>query len=235
MNKLIVVSGGTKGIGRAILEKFMSQGYDVATCARNTNELLALKLELQSNFPTQKVLVFTANLAQKSETKAFAQAVLALHQPIDVLVNNTGVFLQGSVLTEPDGSLEQQIETNVYSAYYLTKYLIDNMIEQKNGYVVNICSIASLVAYKASGSYSISKFAMLGFSKTLREELKAHHIKVSSIMPGAVFTDSWAGVPIAQERFMQTSDIAEIIWTCNQLSPAAVIEEIIMRPMEGDF
>jgi short-subunit dehydrogenase len=235
MNKLIVVSGGTRGIGRAIIQKFMSQGYDVATCARNTNELLALKLALESDFPSQKVFIFTADLALKTQTKAFANEVLALNRPIDVLVNNTGVFVQGSILTEDDGLLEQQIETNVYSAYYLTKYLIDNMIAQKNGYVVNICSIASLMAYKASGSYSISKFAMLGFSKSLREELKPHHIKVSSVMPGAVFTDAWAGVPIAEERFMKANDIAEILWTCNQLSPAAVVEEIVMRPMEGDF
>jgi short-subunit dehydrogenase len=137
MNKLIVVSGGSRGIGKAIIQKFAQGGFDVATCSRNLNELSALKLAIESEFSSQKCHIFEADLSQSTQTKAFAAFVLALQQPIEVLVNNTGVFLAGSLLTETDGMLEQQIETNVYSAYYLAKALLPNMIANKKGYLAD--------------------------------------------------------------------------------------------------
>jgi short-subunit dehydrogenase len=109
------------------------------------------------------------------------------------------------------------------------------MINQKNGHIFNMCSVASLMAYPNGGSYSISKFALLGFSKCLREEMKPFNIKVTSIMPGAVLTDSWAGVDIPEERFMRAEDVAKTIWTAYHLSDSAVIEEIVMRPQKGDI
>ena len=107
------------------------------------------------------------------------------------------------------------------------------MKARKTGTIINICSIASLQAY--GGSYSISKFAMLGFSKNLREELKEHGIRVISVMPGAVLTDSWAGVDLPKERFMSPEDVAEIVWTSCFVSKRTVIEDIVMRPQLGDI
>ena len=102
-------------------------------------------------------------------------------------------------------------------------------------HIFNVCSIASLAAYAGSGSYSISKFALLGFSKSLREELKKDRIKVTSIMPGATYTSSWEGVGLPESRFMGAKDVADTIWSAYSLSPSAVIEDIIMRPLEGDI
>jgi short-subunit dehydrogenase len=110
---------------------------------------------------------------------------------VDILINNAGIFTPGSIYNEEDGLLQSMIETNVYSAYHLTRCLVPKMIEAKQGHIFNMCSIASLNAYANGGSYSISKFALLGFSKNLREELKPHHIKVTAVSPGAVMSDSW--------------------------------------------
>ena len=91
------------------------------------------------------------------------------------------------------------------------------------------------MAYPNGGSYSISKFALLGFSKVLREEMKPHGIKVTSIMPGAAWSDSWQGADFPVERLMQASDVAKAVWGCYDLSPAAVVEDLILRPQLGDL
>ena len=98
-----------------------------------------------------------------------------------------------------------------------------------------MCSVASLGAYENGGSYSISKFALNGFSQNLREEMKAHHIKVTAVFPGAVMTDSWGDYDNTSNRIMQANDIAKMIYAAAQLSPQACVEEILIRPQLGDL
>ena len=98
-----------------------------------------------------------------------------------------------------------------------------------------MCSLASYKAYKNGGIYSISKFALLGLSKTLREELKPYDIKVTAIMPGATLTDSWQGVDLPENRFSKPEDIAELIYTITHISKLSVVEELIIRPQLGDI
>jgi short-subunit dehydrogenase len=232
--KLAIISGGTKGIGRAIAEQFAKNDFDLVISARNEADLQALQTFIETTFAV-KCFIKKADLSIKSEVLALTEFVLSLKQEIGVLVNNAGTFIPGNVHQEADGILEKLIETNLYSAYYLTKGLSSSMMEQKSGHIFNICSVASLKAYPNGGSYSISKFALLGFSKVLREEMKPFGIKVTSVMPGAVYTDSWAGAGIPEERFMKTTDIAQTIWSAFCLSKNAVIEDIILRPQEGDI
>ena len=108
------------------------------------------------------------------------------------------------------------------------------MIKVGRGHIFNICSIASLQAYSQGGSYSISKFALDGFSKNLRLELKDKGIKVTGVYPGATFTNSWAGSGVEPSRIMEAQDIAKMILAATQLSPQAVVEDIVMRPLLGD-
>ncbi len=234
MQKLAVVSGGTRGIGRAIVEQFAQNGFDVVISARKQADLFDLQAFIEKTYSV-KCFIKQVDLSIKAQVFELSDFILSLNRPIDVLVNNAGTFLPGNVHEEADGILEQLIETNLYSAYYLTRGLSKSMIEQKNGHIFNICSVASLKAYPNGGSYSISKFALLGFSKVLREEMRNFGIKVTSIMPGAVFTDSWAGAGIPEERFMKVADVAQTIWSAYCLSKNTVIEEIIMRPQEGDI
>lgn len=233
-NGLVVISGATKGIGRAIAEKFASQNYPIAVCARNEKDLEELKSLIVNKY---KVKCFTKkiDMSVKSEVLEFGKAIEELNIPVSVLVNNAGVFMPGKIIDEPEGALETQIDTNLYSAYYLTRSLLPLILKSDNAHVFNVCSIASLMAYANSSSYSISKFAMLGFSKSLREELKQFKVKVTSLMPGATYTSSWAGVDLPEERFMKADDVADIIWASYNLSPQAVVEEIVLRPIEGDL
>jgi len=104
-----------------------------------------------------------------------------------------------------------------------------------NKHIFNICSIASVQAYSNGGSYSISKFALLGFSKNLREELKPHNIKVTAVLPGAAYTDSWIGSGIDENRIMEANDVAAMVFAASQLSTKACVEEILLRPQLGDL
>ena len=168
MNKLLVVTGGTKGIGRAIIEKFLNNGFDAATCARNSNELATLKRQLSTR---SDVHTFKADLSDKRQVQGFIEFVQALNRPVDVLVNNAGYFVPGEVTTEPEGTLEDMMNANLYSAYNTTRGIVKGMKRVKSGHIFNNCSIASIKAYANGGSYTITKFALLGFSKCLREEL----------------------------------------------------------------
>ena len=109
------------------------------------------------------------------------------------------------------------------------------MQERGAGAVFNICSTASLMAYNNGGSYCMSKFALYGFSKVLREEMKPHNIRVTAVLPGATFTASWEGVDIPEARFMPAEDVAEMIYQTYAMSDRTVVEDIIMRPLLGDM
>jgi short-subunit dehydrogenase len=231
MDKSIVISGGSQGIGKALVKKFLQEGYRVFTCSRSQDKLNALANE----FSNPLLHTFAADLSDKKQVQAFAAWVLNQTKTIDLLVNNSGVFLPGQIQNEEDGVLEKQIETNLYSAYHLTRAFLPSFLSQKSGHIFNMCSTASITAYTLGGSYCISKFALLGMTKVLREETKTQGIRVTAILPGATLTPSWDGVELPASRFIPADDIATTIWAAYQMSPSTVLEEILIRPQLGDI
>ena len=235
MRKLSVVTGGAQGIGRAIIEKFVAEGFDAATCSRHLKELEALKSAVEKTHPGSALFIRQADLSKKPEAISFSEWVLSLKRPVAVLVNNAGYFVPGEISDEPDGNIESMIDANLYSAYHTTRGLVADMKRIRSGHIFNMCSIASFQAYKNGGSYAISKFALLGFSKCLREELKPYSIRVTAVMPGATMTRSWEGAGLPDERFINVRDIADAVYGAYALSLNTVVEEIIIRPQEGDI
>lgn len=233
----IVITGGSRGLGKAIAEIFADdrQGHTLILSARSSEALERFARELQSRYPHNRVLHFAADLAVKEEALALSKWILSHVPRVDILINNAGSFVPGNVGDEPDGALEQMMAVNLYSAYHLTRSLLPAMKRNRSGHIFNMCSIASLKAYPNGGAYSISKFALLGFSKNLREELKEHNIKVTAVMPGATFTDSWAGSGVPESRIMEAKDIAAMVYNAAHLSPQATVEEIVVRPQLGDL
>jgi short-subunit dehydrogenase len=234
MAKLLVVTGGSRGIGKAILERFAASGFDVCTCSRSKADLGKVSRELSEQYGIS-AHYFVADMSVKEQVKAFTSFVTSLKRPVDVLVNNAGYFLSGQVIDEPDGTLEAMIQSNLYSAYYTTRGLAPGMREAGAGHIFNICSIASIKAYPNGASYAISKHAMLGLSKVLREELKPYGVRVTAVLPGAVLTDSWKDAGLPEERFITVQDVAEAVWSAHLLSPRSVVEEILIRPQLGDI
>lgn len=235
MTKTAVITGATKGIGRAIAERLAGEGYHLAINSRNNEDLENLRVTFAEAYPDIEVHTKATDMSIKSEVFKFGSWVTSVFDQVDVLVNNAGFFIPGKLADEEDGALEAMMNTNLYSAYYLSRSLVHDMIEQKKGHIFNICSIASIIAYPNGGSYSISKFAMLGFSKVLREELKETGVKVTSILPGATWSNSWQGVDLPTARLMQANDVAEAVVSATRMSPSAVVEEIILRPQLGDL
>jgi len=231
-NMNIVITGASKGLGKAFAKAFANSNNTLLLCARNIKDLENTVSELSNKDVT--IYFKAVDLSIKNEAIEFGNWCLTYGTP-DILINNAGSFEPGSVNNEVDGVIEKMIETNLYSAYHLTRSLLPQMMGKKQGHIFNISSIASIQAYANGGSYSISKFAMLGFSKNLREEMKPHNIKVTSVLPGAVYTDSWKGSGIDENRIMQDDDIAKMVLAASQLSPQACVEEIILRPQLGDL
>jgi short-subunit dehydrogenase len=235
----IVITGASKGIGKAIADIFASNGHNLFLCSRGEVALYKTVEELMTKYPSVTIKAKPFDLSKKEEAIAFGNWCLSFSMP-DILVNNAGLFEPGSVHNEPDGLLESQIATNLYSAYHVTRTVLPKMMERHSstgtgGHIFNMCSIASLHAYANGGAYSISKFAMHGFSKNLREEMKPYGIKVTSVHPGAVLSDSWGNYDNSSKRIMEADDIAKMIFAASQLSVQACVEDIIIRPQLGDL
>ncbi len=230
----VLITGASKGIGKAIAAKFAAAGHTLLLCSRGDKQLYDTVSMLQTHYPQCIVKAKLVDMRVKEEAREFGVWSLVSGVP-DIVINNAGQFLPGSIYEEGDGVLEQMIEVNLYSAYHLTKTVLPAMIAAGRGHIFNICSIASLQAYANGGSYSISKFALLGFSKNLREELKPHGIKVTAVCPGATLSGSWDGFEIDPQRIMEAEDIAKMVYAATLLSPQAVVEDIIMRPQPGDL
>jgi len=230
----VFITGASKGLGKACAEKFAAQQHHLFLCSRNENVLQATKQELSKKYSNNNIHVMATDISKKENAIAFGNYCLQFGVP-GILINNAGSFLPGNIHEEKDGTFETMLATNVHSAYYLTRTVLPKMMQAKSGHIFNMCSIASLAAYKNGGSYSISKFALLGFSKNLREELKSYNIKVTAVIPGAVYTDSWSGSGVSPERIMHVNDVAEMVYAASLLSPQACVEEIVMRPQLGDL
>ena len=236
----IVITGASRGIGKAVAAAFAAAGHHLYLSARNEATLQHTITELQNQFPSLTIKGLAKDLSVKEDVESFGQWLLDQNIRIDVLVNNAGTYLPGGIHHESEGVLEKMMDINLYSAYHLTRKLLPVIIHQEiingaRGHIFNLCSIASQQAYPNGGAYGISKYAVYGFSKNLREEMKTHFVKVTAILPGAVLTDSWGDFDNSEHRIMEAKDIATMIFTSSQLSPGACAEEIIIRPQLGDL
>ena len=230
-----IITGASRGLGKAMAERFAAGGCHLALIARDEKRLEAVQAELETRYPGTRVQCFPVDMSKEAEVLSLGRGLVEAGLDIDVLINNAGQFLPGSVHDEPQGVLEQLMAVNLYGAYHLTRQLLPAMMARRSGHIFNICSVASFKAYPNGGAYSITKYALAGFSANLREELKPYNIKVTTVYPGAAYTDSWAGSGVDPQRIMSAADVAEMVYTASRLSPQATVEEILLRPQLGDL
>jgi short-subunit dehydrogenase len=235
----VIITGASRGLGKAIAELFAENGHNLSLTSLSEKRLYEAVQDLMNRFPAVTIKAKPFDLRKKEQAKEFGNWCLQNFIP-DILVNNAGSFAGSNVNDEEEGALEEMIETNLYSAYYVTRAVVPEM-KKKNAstgsasHIFNMSSIAGLKAYPGGGSYSISKYALHGFSVNLREELKPYNIKVTTVFPGAAYTDSWASSGIPKKRFIEAADIAKMIYAASQLSFSACVEDIIIRPQLGDI
>ncbi len=227
MNALI--TGATKGIGRAIAIELAKNGYNIVACARNEEDLSTLKKDLLL-FGVD-VFTFKVECAIKAELLSFLESALAVAKNFDVLVNNVGMYMPGNLLTEDDENFELQQLVNTNAAYYLSKTVGRLMVERNKGHIFNICSVASKAPVDHAGSYSVTKAAMLSLNHVLRKELAPHQVKVTAFVPGSTYTASWEGTELEQSKFVQPEDIAKLVNVILNLSAGANVDEVEISPL----
>lgn len=230
----VLITGATKGIGRAIAERFASAGARLAVTARTQVDVESLQQHLEKSYPGTEVLPIVADVGDAEDISRISDAIEEKWGRIDVLINNAGLFIQDDLLKEAESNLDRSLQVNLYGPYRLCRALVPMMPAAGKGHIINICSVAAKIAFPNSGSYVISKHALLGLTRALRLELREKGIKVTAMLPGATWTSSWEGADIDSNRLMQPEDVAEAVFAIWKLGPGTVVEEMQLRPQLGD-
>ncbi len=235
MSHNAVITGATKGIGLALAEYFAAKGFDLALSARTETDLLAVQAQLKEKYPERSILIQATDFAKPDQIAAFIDKIQQTWSKVDVLINNAGIFYQGEMLSEPADHLSQMMQVNVLAPYQICRAFAPQMKTAGKGHIFNICSVASKKVFRGSGSYATTKFALLGLTKALRQELLDSQVKVTAVLPGATWTASWEGSGISPSRLMAPEDVAKAVWQAWNMSPSVVLEELVLRPQQGDL
>ncbi len=230
-----LITGATKGIGLAIAKALAQQGISLAICSRNDQDLWAVKEALLHINPNIKVFTRVADCSLREDVLSFAAEAEQELKAIQIIINNAGLFLPGSILDEDENALQKQLDLNVFPAYHLYRYFGKKLMTAGGGHIFNICSVASKNVVANAGSYSVTKFALLGLNHTMREEMKAHQVKVTAILPGSTLTNSWGGTTVPPEKFVLPEDVAAAVINCLKMSAGANVDELIIQTATGEI
>jgi short-subunit dehydrogenase len=233
--KNALITGATKGIGRAIAFAFAKQGLNLAICSRRDKDLTEMQQQLLHLNPNIKVFTQVADCSIKQQVNDFARAAEQQLGFIHVLVNNVGVFEYSSILDDDHDALTRQMNTNVMPAYELYRYFGKTMMAARDGYIFNICSIASIAPTTNAGTYGVTKAALYSLSNIMRLEMQEHNVKVTAILPGSTLTESWAGTDLSPDRFVSAQDVASAIISCYNMSSGANVDEVVIKPVLGQL
>jgi len=230
-----LITGATKGIGLAIAKALVREGVNLAICSRNDKDLWVVKEALLEINPHVKIFARVADCSLPDEVRSFAAEAEHKLQPIQIIINNAGMFLPGSILDEEENNLQKQLNLNLMAGYELYRYFGKKLMAARSGHIFNICSIASKHVVINAGSYSVTKFAQRGLNNVMREEMKAHQVKVTAVLPGSTLTNSWAGTTIPTEKFILPEDVAAAVVGCLKMSHGANVDELIVRTTTGEI
>jgi NAD(P)-dependent dehydrogenase (short-subunit alcohol dehydrogenase family) len=152
-----------------------------------------------------------------------------------ILVNNAGTFRPGGVLEMDPADFRQQIESNLTSAFLVTRAFLPAMVARGGGDIFFMGSVASIQGYPRGVAYGAAKHGLLGLARSLREEVRRHDIRVMTLLPGATYTASWTASGLPPERFIAPADVARTVLDMHRLSNGTVVEEVLIRPLLGDI
>lgn len=228
-NKIAVVTGGTKGIGRAIAESLLKAGAKVFICARNKSEL---KRALEELSQLGRVEGEICDVRSETQVRMMLEECVRLFGGVDVLINNAGIGIIGKTVEEMSAEeFEQTLQTNLFGVFYACHHAIPQMKKRGGGYIINISSLAGQNAHPRMAAYNASKFGLNGFTEALMQEVRADNIKVTTICPGSVNT-SFGGDEASDEKSwqIQPTDIAQIVIDLLNFNERALPSKIEIRP-----
>jgi 3-oxoacyl-[acyl-carrier protein] reductase len=211
-NKNALITGAGKGIGKAIAIALAKEGVNVILVSRTQADVDQLAVET-SNLGV-KSLALSADVSDINSINKAVEKALAEFKTIDILINNAGIASFGKFLELEPEAWERIIQVNLMGTYYATRAVIPNMIERQTGDIINISSTAGLNGNALTSAYSASKFAVLGLTDSLMQEMRKHNIRVTALTPSTVATDMAKDLNLTDgnpEKVMQSEDIAELI------------------------
>ena len=231
---LFVITGASQGMGRAIAEAFAQDGdVQLALVARNKDNLKQVAKQCESL--GAEAAIFPCDVTSELEVGNMVKGVMEKWGTPDVLINNAGVFQPGSLLETSLASFKNQLDVNLTSAFMVTLGFLKPMIDKGAGTIFYMGSVASIKAYAGGAAYCTAKHGLLGLARSVREETRDKGIRVTVLLPGATLTPSWDGVDLPEERFMPATDIAKAVRDIYLMSDRTVVEEVVLRPQEGDI
>ncbi len=211
-NKNAFITGAGKGIGKAVAIALAKEGVNLILVSRTQNDIDQLAQET-AKFGV-KTLALSADVADINSINAAAEKALAEFKSIDILINSAGIASFGKFLELEPEAWERIIQVNLMGTYYTTRAIIPNMIERQTGDIINISSTAGLNGNALTSAYSASKFAVLGLTDSLMQEMRKHNIRVTALTPSTVATDMAKDLNLTDgnpEKVMQSEDMADLI------------------------
>ncbi|KIC00277.1 3-ketoacyl-ACP reductase [Flavobacterium sp. KMS] len=211
-NKNALITGAGKGIGKAVAIALAKEGVNVILLARTQADIDLVATEI--NALGVKSLAITADVSDINSVNKAVEKAIAEFKNIDILINNAGIAAFGNFLELEPAAWERIIQVNLMGTYYVTRAVLPNMIENQTGDIINISSTAGLNGNALTSAYSASKFAVLGLTDSLMQEMRKHNIRVTALTPSTVATDMAKDLKLTDgnpEKVMQSEDIAELI------------------------
>jgi len=231
--QVAVVTGAGRGIGRAVAVAFAREGARVVLAARSTRELASVQREIEGMGGA--ALAVPTDVRQEPAIAALVSRVLADGGRIDCLVTAAGLAAFGPVADVKTEDWDQLMAVNLRGAFLACRAVLPTMTAQKRGTIINIGSIVTSRTLPGSAAYTATKYALLGFSRVLAEEMRAHGVRVGVLSAGATDTPLWDAVPAPPDRalMLRAEQIAEAALLMATLPPGATLEEMTLLPQGG--
>lgn len=235
--KVAVVTGASRGIGKAIAESFAKEGIHLCLCARHHEPLTTVSLDLQKKYPEITIITQAFDIRNEPDISSFIEKVFEKFGKVDYLINNAGITRPNLLENTPKADLDLVIDTNVKGPFLMIKHVLPKMKELNTGHIINISSVAGLSGYPIATVYCASKFALEGMTAALKEELSTHDIHLTNIRPGPVSTDMWKDIPkdIDLERITQPEEVASAVLFALKNAKNCMIENLVITPRARNY
>ncbi|HEX3145060.1 MAG TPA: SDR family oxidoreductase [Pyrinomonadaceae bacterium] len=210
-NKVAIVTGGTKGIGRAIADALLREGVSVCVSARNV-EVIGQTLKQAENPSGGREIMFPCDVREYEHVKGLIGFTVKEFGGLDILINNAGIGIFETVERTSPEDFRAVLETNLFGVFHCCHAAIPEMKQRGGGYIINISSLAGANPHPRMAAYNASKFGLNGFSEALMQEVRHDNIKVSYIMPGSVNTEFGGDAPSGEKNWQLTpDDVARVV------------------------
>jgi 3-oxoacyl-[acyl-carrier protein] reductase len=228
--ELALVTGASRGIGKAIALALADEGMDVIIFGRDVKELEKVQAEIKSK--NVNCEYFSGDVGDEKFVHMSVKKIFDVYGKVDHLINNAGIGIMKKVIDSTLDDFKKQVNVNLFGVYNFTKAVLDKMIERRSGSIINIASLAGKNSFIGGTMYSATKHALLGFTKSLMLEVREYNIRVATICPGSVETNFNSGPldPRSKGIILKPEDVAEVVLSVIKMPVRALMSEIDLRP-----